>query len=435
MKDFGNNKRPDTKEFSVTQKEFYQEPEQFPIEEEYHEPASRIGGKGRSILLFFGALCLFLCAVAMSMVLITKSADVEPLPVIKNIKPMQYVVNMEQPEEAHIPAEFTPPESASGSELVNFLIVSVDDDESTMMVLASVNMVSKRVTLLSIPRDTYITGNYTEPKLRNVYSAAEESGRGIQALKEKAREMIGFWPDYYLVLDEESVNQIFDLIGDIPFDVPTSPSYTDLDSGERHVNGPAAIQLLSCRNNYSAIETDSTAVQRELLIRMFSALFEQKDSVKENADLIAEVMDTDLNAGQLAYMAYFLHDVTPESVVSEVLPGEVIEVEEDGKEYFQINLEEATKILNFYFNPLKSELTIYDLNFRQLAGDSGEGEYEEYGFHNSNGNNNSTPTRPTESEGDDETEPSETELTPPETEPAPPETTPTAPPDPINPEG
>lgn len=430
MKVFGNSKRPEKEDFHISVEESYQEEEQLPVEDEeveeideVEEETSRIGRKGRSVFLFAGALCVFLCAVAMCMVLITKSADLEPMPAIKNTKPMEYVVDIEEPEETGIPSEFVAPESATGSSLVNFLIVSVDDGESTMMVLASVDMNSARVSLLSIPRDTYIYGNYEVPKLRNVYAAAEESERGIQALKEKAREMVGFWPDYYLVLDEDSVNQIFDLIGDIPFDVPSSPSYTDLDSGEQHIDGHSAMKLFSCRSSYSTIETDSTAVQRELLIRMFVALFDQTDSFMENAELISEEMDTDLNASQLAYMAYFLQDVEPTAVYSEVLPGEIIEVEEDGRDYFQIDLEEAARILNEHFNPLDAELTIYDLNFRQLTGDPGEGEWDEYGFHDHN--NNNTPTRPRNTETENDPEP--TEPTPP------PETLPTTPPDPIDP--
>lgn len=411
MKVFGNSKRPEKMDdFHMTFDDSYQNEEPLPTDEMEAPEAenSRIGSKGRSVFLFIGALCIFLCAAAMSMVLIIKSADVDPMPAIKNTKPMEYVVNMEQPEEDVIPVDFTAPESATGSPLVNFLIVSVDNNESTMMILASVDMTNKNVSLLSIPRDTYISGNYEEPKLRYVYSSAEESGRGIQALKEKAREMVGFKPDYYLVLDEDSVNQIFDIIGDISFDVPTSPSYTDLDSGEQHINGQSAMQLFSCRNNYTRIETDSTAVQRDLLVRMLTALFAQTDSFKENADLISESMDTDLNANQLAYMAYYLSDLNPNSIVSEVLPGEIIEVEEDGRDYFQINLEEAARILNEHFNPLDSELTIYDLNFRQLAGDPGEGEYEEYGFHDHNNNNNNyTPTRPRDTEQEDEPDPTE----------------------------
>lgn len=411
MKVFGNSKRPEKMDdFHMTFDDSYQNEEPLPMDEMEEPEAenSRIGSKGRSVFLFIGALCIFLCAAAMSMVLIIKSADVDPMPAIKNTKPMEYVVNMEQPEEDVIPVDFTAPESATGSPLVNFLIVSVDNNESTMMILASVDMTNKNVSLLSIPRDTYISGNYEEPKLRYVYSSAEESGRGIQALKEKAREMVGFKPDYYLVLDEDSVNQIFDIIGDISFDVPTSPSYTDLDSGEQHINGQSAMQLFSCRNNYTRIETDSTAVQRDLLVRMLTALFAQTDSFKENADLISESMDTDLNASQLAYMAYYLSDLNPSSIVSEVLPGEIIEVEEDGKDYFQINLEEAARILNEHFNPLDSELTIYDLNFRQLAGDPGDGEWSEYGFHDHNNNNNNyTPTRPRTTEGEDDPDPTE----------------------------
>lgn len=437
MKVFGNSKHSEEKEFHFSVEDTYRPEEQMnmeqeaPAEKEYVEEESRVGGKGRSVGLFLGALCLFVCAIGMCMILITKSADLEPLPAIKATKPMEYVVDIEVPEESVMPAEYTAPVSENGSGLINFLIISVDDEESNMMMLASVNLVSKQASLLSIPRDTYITGNYTEPKLRNVYAASEESGRGIQALVEKSREMIGFWPDYYLVLDEDSVNEIFNQIGDIPFEVPSSPSYTDLESGEQSIDSHSAMQLFSCRNNYSRIETDSTAVQRDLLLLMFDKLFEQQDSAMEIADQLSAVMHTNLKASELAYLIYFLHDLELNDVYSNVLPGEVIEIEEDGKEYFQVNLEEAVKILNAFFNSTKTELTIYDLNFRQLAGDSGEGEYEDYrAYFDNKDDHHYTPTRPQNNDDDDddndETEP--TEAPPPPTE-----TIPVTPPDPIDP--
>lgn len=412
-------------DFRITEEQYHYQAE--PLPEESEEPDnSRIGKKTRSVLLFIASLCVFFASIGMCMVLITKSADVEPMPVITKVNPMGYVVTMDQPEDPFAAGNFIAPESKNDSSLVNILILSVDDKESSMMMLASVDMISRRTALLSIPRDTYVTGNYTEPKLRNVYSSAEESGRGIQALKEKAREMIGFWPDYYMVLDEDSVTQIFELTGDISFEVPTSPSYTDLDSGEQYIDSRSAMQLFSCRNNYSRVETDSTAVQRDLLIQMFAALIQQTETVKENTQLLAESMDTDLTAAQLGYLAVFLRDVAPQSVVSDVLSGTVIETE-DGKEYFQVDLEAAANVLNTYFNPLSAELSIYDLNFRQLAGDSGEGEYDEYGFHDHDKDNQQKPTVIIDDDDDDDNE--ETQPT----EDVPPETDPVTPPDPITP--
>ena len=87
MKFFGNSKHSDPKDFHITVDEsdpqenlFDEDAEEIEVETE--EEQGRISSKARSVMLFIGALCIFFCAVAMSMVLITKSADVEPLPVI-----------------------------------------------------------------------------------------------------------------------------------------------------------------------------------------------------------------------------------------------------------------------------------------------------------------------------------------------------------------
>ena len=55
-------------------------------------------------------------------------------------------------------------------------------------------------------------------------------------------------------------------------------------------------------------------------------------------------------------------------------------------------------ILNEAFNPLDEDLTVFDVNFRQLTGDSGEGSYSSFGF--GNGQNNTGAGNTTDSSVD-----------------------------------
>lgn len=370
---------------------------------------SRISEKGRALLLFFCALCVFFSSISMCMVLIIRSADVEPLPVFQNIRPLEYVVNMQQPTDVFVPEELSAPEGSHDSELLTFLFLCVDGDESETMILTSLNLRTKQVAMLSVPRDTYINGNYKIPKIRNVYVNASDSERGIQALQEKAKEMLGFWPDYYLVLDEEALGQIFDLTGDLLFTLPEDPDYTTLDPGEQYMNGADAVEIFSCRSGFRPVETDSARVQRDFLQLMLRALFAQTEEMRTNAQLLKDAMNTNLSADEMAYLGYFLQGLDLSSIISVSLPGKVIEVEE--REFYEVNPKETVELINRYFNPTDKELTVYDVNLRQLTGDSGEGEWEEYGFGNHGG---TTTTKPDDEEEstDDEEEPSSSEEKP-----------------------
>lgn len=374
------------------------------------ERRSRISEKGRALLLFLCALCVFFCSISMCMVLIIRSADVDPLPVFQTIRPLEYVVNMQQPTNVFVPEELSAPKGSHDSALLTFLFLGVDGDESEMMILASLNLRTKQVAMLSVPRDTYINGSYKIPKIRNVYVNASDSERGIQALQEKAKEMLGVAPDYYLVLDEDALSQMFDLTGDLLFTVPEEPDYSTLDAGEQYVNGTDAVEIFSCRSSFRLVETDSARVQRDLLQLIIRTLVSQKDDMMTNAQLIKQAMNTNLTADELAYLGYFLQGLDLSSIVSVSLPGKVIEIEE--REYYEGDPELTIELINRYFNPTDKELTIYDINLRQLAGDSGEGEWEEYGFGNHGG---TTATKPDdEEETTDETEETTDSEQPPE---------------------
>lgn len=263
--------------------------------------------------------------------------------------------------------------------------------------------------MLSIPRDTYISGNFDEPRLNQVYKESESGERGIRAVKEMVKDMIGYWPDYYFVLDDAAMTGIVDLCGKIDFDVPEEPSYCDLSAGSQSLSASKAMKLLTFRNDYTEISTEPARVQRSFLQTLLTELLQDEEMIEYNARAIAGFADTDLSADDLAYLGHLLQGMDMRSIYSRALPGEVIEA--DGKSYYQVDAEEAVNILNEAFNPLEDDLTVYDVNFRQLTGGSGEGSYSDFGFgngQNNTGGGNTTDSSVDTSENTDDSETTET---------------------------
>ena len=393
MKLFGNTKRTAP---SKSEKPTSSAPL---IDEEPHEESdSRMQPRTRAVLLLLGAMCLFACAVAMCFTLINQSAEVNAMP-MEEPKALEYVVNVLPPSTENVPEQLDPPVSQYGSNRLNILLMGIDDatDLTNLLMLVSVDLHTKDVAIISIPRETYISGNFKYPAAFHVYKEAEGGEHGIKAVKEKIKEMIGFWPDYYFVLNTKSINGLLELSGSIDFDVPEEPAYSELSAGQQSINGAKAVKLLNYKNDFYEITTEPARVQRTFLQTLMTKLLQDADHIDENARAIASFADTDLSSDDLAYFGHLLQGMDMKAVYSRALPGEVVET--GGAYFYQVEPNEAAVMLNECFNPLDDELTVYDLNFRQVTGDSGEGEYSSYGF--GNGKNNTVDDDDDDDDDDD----------------------------------
>lgn len=398
---------------------------------EPEEKKSRMSPWTRALLLLIGSVCIFACTVVMCFALMNRSAEADPLPV-QEPKELKYEVNLQPPASEDIPPELEAPESIYGSNRLNILLIGLDTatNRTDTLVLFSVDIATKESAMLSIPRDTYISGNFDEPRLNQVYKESESGERGIRAVKEMVKDMIGYWPDYYFVLDDATMSGIVDLCGKIDFDVPEEPSYCDLSAGYQSLSASKAMKLLTFRSDYTEISTEPARIQRSFLQTLLTELLQDEEMIEYNSRAIAGFADTDLSADDLAYLGHLLQGTDMKSIYSRALPGEVIEA--GGKSYYQVDAEEAVNILNEIFNPLDDDLTVYDVNFRQLTGGSGEGSYSDFGFGNGQNNTddstgNTTDSTADTSENTDVTETTEADM-PAETDP-PAESDPPAPTD------
>ncbi len=355
--------------------------------EETDTAENRLSAKTRACTWLAMSVVVFLFAVITCVLLISKSAGdstdknnqqvhVEDIKYIANNTEDPNVTNPSSGEENNA-QKLTAPKSIYNSSIFNILVVGYDEksEQTDTMILVSVDMGRAQPAMLSIPRDTYIAGNYSVPKINRIY--AENSSRGIEALKESVENMFGFRLDKYLVFDAKSLGEILELTDGVSFDIPEAPMYHALSSGMQTFRDEEAFELFRYNDEYTDVETEPYRVQRDFLGKIFDAFLADQDKKFENAEAICNAVETDLVPSELAYLADLLKNARFAAAFSRALPGGEITVRNEP--YYQVEPVEACEILNGHFNPTGSDLTEYDVQFRQQHGSTGEGELSDWG--------------------------------------------------------
>lgn len=362
----------------------------------------------KSMAVLLAALALFVTMALMCFYLIEKSGQPYELPEqLSNNAKVDYVVNS-QPSTLETVKTKDPdaPTGVNNSVILNTLLVSLDETSyrTESVMLMSVNLDDYSVSLVSLPRDTYISGNYENSTINDIYREKDDGkGRGIRALQEAVEGMVGFKIDYHYVVTQETLTNALDAIDGLRFRVPRL-DFCALDSGTRKMDGEDAIQLFTYDPDYYDIDLEGPDTQRKFLLSLMSELIATNDEgeMKSRAQAVLNNAETNVDEDTLLYFFKKLTRKSFDDAYSATMPGEIISLGEDEGldytvEYYQVSQEDAVSVLNEYFNPLEKALTVFNINFCQKSGLSTDGEYQEYGFHNHNNgsHNGGSTTKPT----------------------------------------
>lgn len=253
----------------------------------------------------------------------------------------------------------------------NILLLGLDDDgtRTDTIMIAHLDARDHTVALLSIPRDTYIYGNYAVPKINSVYGGDGEEG--VERLKETLASMLGFQVDGYVLVDLQAFVEIIDLVGGITFDVPQNMYYSDptqdlyinLSAGLQTLNGEQAMGLVRYRSGYAEADLRRVEVQRDFV----SAAADQwmgPGLLAKAPQLVAwlgENVETDLSLRNLFWLAWGLMGADMDAVVTETLPGYAANM---GGSYYILDAAGVAEVVNRCLNPYEREITTADLSIR-----------------------------------------------------------------------
>ena len=190
------------------------------------------------------------------------------------------------------------------------------------MLLASYDVTNQKATVMSIPRDTMVNVPWDIKRINSVYNYYGGGEKGIQALYKEISQLVGFEPDYQVIVEWEAVGKIVDAMGGVYFDVPRDMNYDDpyqdlsihQAKGYRLLSGDDAMQVLRYRHDnrkkgkmlgYADGDLGRIKTQQGLLKAMIEQLMSLKNITKVNEfiKVFNENVETDLSLQNMLWFA------------------------------------------------------------------------------------------------------------------------------------
>ena len=188
------------------------------------------------------------------------------------------------------------------------------------IMLVSYDVTNQKATVMSIPRDTLVNVRSSYKSINGVYKLNGRGEKGTKALKNEVSDLVGFTPDYYVMIDWSIVGRMVDAIGGVYFDVPWDMWYSDpyqdlyidLKEGYQLLDGDKAMQLVRWRKNmdpktykilsdHSSGDVGRLKIQQDFLKAVLKQTLQLKNVTKigQLAQLFGENVTSDLSIENL----------------------------------------------------------------------------------------------------------------------------------------
>lgn len=147
--------------------------------------------------------------------------------------------------------------------IVNILLLGVDEGglRSDTIMLASLNGKTKKVNVLSIPRDTRVAFGSNYYKINAAIGIGEQEVRKGKLSEpeemtiQKVKALTGMPIHYFMTVDFDAFIEVIDILGGVDFEVPFDMVYNDpfqdlhinLKAGMQHLDGQQAHDFVRFR--------------------------------------------------------------------------------------------------------------------------------------------------------------------------------------------
>ncbi len=275
------------------------------------------------------------------------------------------------------------PEKTEKTGRYNFLVVGCDSiSRSTdVMMVVSYDVKVGKISVVQIPRDTYITvDNINSVKINSAYAAyynrakranfADPEMAALQKLSYMIGDNFGIRIDYAAVLRIDGFVDIIDAVGGVWVDVPcdmkySDPSqdlYIDLKKGVQLLDGEDAMCFVRYRSGYAMQDLGR---QDALKIFMSALLRQMKESlslktVERVAEVVKESVLTTVDTADIIYFCKSLLSVDLSEISMLTLPGESVLA--DSTYVYVLYREDAAALINEYLNVYSEEYTVDDFD-------------------------------------------------------------------------
>ncbi len=258
------------------------------------------------------------------------------------------------------------------------------------MLLASYDMTNQKATVMSIPRDTMVNVPWDVKKINSVYNHFGGGDRGISKLKTEISQLVGFKPDYTMIVEWEAVGELVEAIGGVWFDVPYDMRYWDpyqdleivVDKGYQKLDGDKAMGVIRWRHNsdgkgYPDGDLGRIKTQQAFLKAVISQVLQVKNAVKlfEFAEIFQRNVKTELSVQNLFWFAKgaVLGGLDLENVEFVTMPSKAVScwsrLVKNMQSYVVARPNALLELVNTKLSPFEQVFTLSNLDLMSVNSD------------------------------------------------------------------
>lgn len=271
---------------------------------------------------------------------------------------------------------------------VNFLVIGQDlrSWKTDVMMLVNFDMEKGGLSILQIPRDTYVNdvdirgkiNNLMYKKSRAAYdnkqnpTTSDRIASGMSGAVEFFEQKLCVQIDGYALVNLEGFRNVVDIIGGVPINVPYDMKYDDPDqnlyidlkAGEQILDGAKAEMFVRFRSDLVQGDIGRGDAQKIFLTALFKELI-NNINISTIPQLVGEAIKhvhTDLDVAEIIFYVKELTKVDMANVSMMTLPGEA-----PNNAHYVMRRVDVLGVINEYFNvydkPITDEMFDSNRNF------------------------------------------------------------------------
>lgn len=258
-----------------------------------------------------------------------------------------------------------------------FLLVGRDTGGGGLtdtMMLGAYDVPNQKLSVMSIPRDTYVKYSGRTMLINAVYNSAGGGEKGIEALKEEIGKLTGVIPDYHVILEWEAVGELAEAIGGVWFEVPWDMNYDDpkqnlhihVNKGYQCLDKNDVMGVVRWRQNndksHSSLgDIGRIQIQQDFMKAVIQQCLQPNvllPNLTEYIRIFQENVETNLSVSNMAYFAKSaIGSLDMENIEFVTLP-----YKSAGDQHLLPAASQIVEVINESFNPYKEDIQLSELD-------------------------------------------------------------------------
>ncbi|MDR0917116.1 MAG: LCP family protein [Oscillospiraceae bacterium] len=243
----------------------------------------------------------------------------------------------------------TPIQPDDNPGIYTFVVMALDDGNGNtdVIMVCALDTGKHTLNIVNVPRDTCVNISGGIRKANAIYakrSGETDETRAQRVLGRDFRNLIGYEPDFYIVVSLQAFKELVDAVGGIDFYVPRNMNYDDpaqnlsihITKGQHHLNGKDALGVVRFRQGNNNTGYASGDIGRIEMQQAFLKEASAQILAKKNAISLTKIIDLflkyvksassgngygSLTTNNYSWLAAELFKIDGENVTFSMLPG------------------------------------------------------------------------------------------------------------------